>query len=230
MLTYSQQRTWFPRGYITTLIAEYEITSSQFSVLIDACLTYLAQEIVSEEALINLKGCDQGEHALLPDALQPSLGELCLLTGRIATQLSTPDSTWAPFSVSTTSLFERFEGSSTIIHSHNTHQSRSIPSWFPWRLLGAAAPILPHFFRLALDHYSSKFAWLRLGFMPVVTDSLRLEATESILKLKLVFETPYKPILNPLGGLPVFHSIVSAISQNVAIPLTNDIASKVNPS
>ena len=227
MLTYSQQRTWFPRGYITTLIAEYEITSTQFSALIDSCLTYLTQEIVSEEALINLKGCDQGEGALLPDTPQPSPGELCLLTGTIATKLDTQDSTWEPFCVTTTASFERFEGSSTIIHAHNTHQSKSIPPWFPWRLLGEAAPILPHFFRLALDHYSSKFAWLRLGFMPVVTDSFRLEATESTLKLKLVFETPYKAKINPLVALPVFNSIVSAITQATAIPISNEIASKI---
>ena len=228
MLTYSQQRTWFPRGYITTLIAEYEITSTQFSTLIDVCLRFLAQEIVGKQELRNIKGCDHGERALLPNAPQPSPGELCLLTGAIATKLDTQDSTWEPLCVTTTADFERFKGSSTIIHTHHTHQSRSIPTWFPWRLLGEAAPILPHFFRLALDHYSSKFAWLRLGFMPVVTDTLRLEAAESTLTLKLVFETPSKPTINPLERLPVFNSIVSAITQATAIPVSNDIISKMN--
>lgn len=228
MLTYSQQRTWFPKGYITTLIAEYEITSSQFSSLLDACLTCLAEEIISKRELINLKGCDQGERALLPNAPQPSPGELCMLTGAIATKLDTPDSTWEPFCVTTSSEFERFEGSSTIIHAHNTHQSKSIPPWFPWRLLGMAIPILPHFFRLAIDNYSSKFAWLRLGFMPVVTDSLRLEATESALTLKLVFETPWKTNINTLGRLSVFKSIVSAISETTAIPISKEIISKMN--
>ena len=64
--------------------------------------------------------------------------------------------------------------------------------------------------------------------MPVVTDSFRLEATESTLKLKLVFETPYKAKINPLVALPVFNSIVSAITQATAIPVSNDIISKMN--
>jgi hypothetical protein len=225
-----QKKRWLPLGYTTTFEGQYDISSIQLSELIERCSAILSKDILRSATLVNLKGHDPGETPLLEQSHPPTNSDILTIAGDIATKEAPNDFLWEPFRISVTSEFDRFEGARDIIHSHTLSRSKSVPSWLPWKLLGTAAPIRPDYLRIGLDHYTSPFTLLRLGFIPTVTSSLRLEANESTLKCKLSFESRFKLHKIPLASIPTFRTIISAIDQISTISIIPDTAAPVGSS
>lgn len=225
-----QKKRWLPLGYTTTFEGQYNISSIQLSELIERCSAILSEDILRSNTLINLKGQDPGEPPLLEQAHPPTSSDILIIAGNIATKKSSNNFLWEPFRISATSKFDRFKGARDIIHSHALSRSKSVPSWLPWKLIGTAAPIRPNYLRIGLDHYTSPFTLLRLGFIPTVTSSLRLEANESTLKCRLSVESRFKLRRIPLATIPSFHMLISAIDQINTVSIIPDTAAPIGSS
>lgn len=222
-----QKKRWLPWGYTTVFEGTYDLSSAQFSKIIDQGLTVLKRDFFNASEHTNLKGQDSGESGLLPKAPSASGEEILALTGEIAIDSQAKDFKWVPFGLSACSNFNRFEGVSDIIHTHALSKTPSLPDWLPWELLGTGAPIKPHFFRIGIDHYTSTFTLLQLGFIPTVTHSLRIEANESSLICRVTFESRRKLNSAPLSKIPIFSALVSAIGSIDGLPLLSDIGSDI---
>ena len=162
--------------------------------------------------LSNLKGRERSE-ATLTGAPQPQDGEVLSLGGLIATSSTKDSFSWTPFRFSCVTHFLRFEGSNQIIHAPDLYKSNSIPDWFPWWLLGAAAPIQIEYLRLGLENFSSRFSIARFGATPVVSDTLLVDADQESLTLSLSTQQPRWRPCNPFETLTVFRQVALALEK-----------------
>lgn len=216
---FSLQRNWILGGFTAEQSYGCALSPMQLSGLIDSTLRALYDHLPSVEAL-DCKGRNHHD-TLLQGIPGETEGEVFRLGGEIATGHTSTNFEWSHFEASCRSQFKEFQGNHHIVHSVNHHHTATVPEWLPWKLLGAAAPIRPRYFRLGLERFQSRFTWASVGYLPQVTDSLLLDATDSRLMIKLVVERRARKPTDPFEEFPLFGGIAAALRQSLSL----DIAS-----
>jgi hypothetical protein len=216
---FSLKRNWILGGFTAEASYTCALSLADLSALIDAALRAICDHLPTNQAL-DSKGRNHLDTLLSGIPGEPE-GEIFRVGGEIAIGHSTTDFEWSPFDVSCHSQFKEFQGNHHIIHSLTHHRSATLPEWLPWRLVGAAAPIRPRYCRLGLERFQSRFTWASFGYLPQVTDSLLLDATDSTVMIRLVIERrSWKPT-EPFAEFPLFASIAAALRSSLCC----DIAS-----
>lgn len=169
----------------------------------------LPTHIASPE-LVNLKGRERND-VLIPDAPLPKSNELFALEGSIALGHSQKGFTWAPLHLACTTPFARFEGNRHIVHVAQIQSSESIPEWLPWWLLGSAIPVELSHLRFGFEQFSSRFRITSFGAVPIVSDSLIVDATDNQLVLQVTTNQPHPKPCNPFETIPTFHSAATVL-------------------
>lgn len=215
--TFSLKRNWILGGFNVEQSHTCALTHTQLSDLIDSTLNAVHLRLPSTQTL-DCKGRNHYD-TLLPGIPGEADGEVFRVGGEIATGDTPTDFEWSHFEASCHSQFKAFEGNHHITHALKHHQTATVPEWLPWRLLGAAAPIRPRYFRLGLERFQSRFTLASFGYLPQVTDSLLLDATDSTLMLKLAIERrTWKPT-DPFAEFPPFGAIALALRQSLSLDI-----------
>ena len=230
MLTQSEttlllRRNWLVGGYLAEFSSTHAITPQHHSNLIDRLLRAIRINLLESDTgieLINIKGRDRGEMPI-PSIPKPTGEELFSIGGTIATSIQEPrgDFVWENFQVACHTSFNRFEGSRSIIYTPHLLRSDTIPSWYPWWLMGFGAPIRPTYLRLGFELFTSKFALARLSFMPVPTEKLLIDLSAEVLKISISTEQPRWKASNPFEKVPLFSAIDVACEAACGASLRN---------
>jgi hypothetical protein len=168
------------------------------------------------------------EQVLLTASPAPLSDEIFTIGGTIATAGDSSEFVWTPFRFSILSHFNRFEGSSDIVFSLQQSRSDTIPSWLPWWLLGAAAPIRVEYLRLGLEAFTSKFSISSFGSIPVVSDSLLIDLAHDTLAIKLTTDQlRRRRFYNPFESIPAFKHISTAINSVLGLSLSTTFAEEL---
>jgi hypothetical protein len=134
---------------------------------------------------------------------------------------------WTPFRFSILTNFKRFEGSSDIVFSLQQSRNDAIPSWFPWWLLGAAAPIKVEYLRLGLEAFTTRFSISRFGSIPAVSDSLLIDLAHDTLAVRLTTDQPRRRRCNPFESIPAFKRVSGAVDSVLGISLSTQFAEEL---
>jgi hypothetical protein len=216
---FSLKRNWVLGGFTAEQSYTCPLSPGDLSALIDATLHGVYNNLSSTQVL-DCKGRNHYD-TLLSGIPGEAEGEVFRVGGEIATGHSTADFEWSPFEASCHSQFKEFQGNHHITHSLTHHHSTTVPDWLPWRLLGAAAPIRPRYFRLGLERFQSRFTWASFGYLPQVTDSLLLDATGSTAMIKLVIERrAWKPT-EPFADFPLYANIAGALRSALSCDISS---------
>jgi hypothetical protein len=210
------KRNWLLGGSLTEFKHTQAIQPAQLSDLTHKLLKslkVLLSESPNNAELINLKGRERTQ-TVLAELPPPNDQEVISINGEIAVSPSqeSQSDAWEPFSVTCQTNFKRFEGAHSIVFTPHLLVSRAIPEWYPWWLVGAGAPIRLKQLRVGLELFTSKFALTRLSFMPIVTETLLIDATETTLGIKLTTEQPRARPSNPFITNPILASVSEAIA------------------
>jgi hypothetical protein len=210
------KRNWLLGGSLTEFTHTQAIHPAQLSDLTNKLLNSLKgllSDSPSNPELINLKGRERTQ-VVLNELPTPNDQELLSVSGEItiSPNAETKSDQWEPFSVTCQTSFKRFEGAHSIVFTPHLLVSRAIPEWYPWWLVGAGAPIRLKHLRFGLELFTSKFALTRLSFMPIVTETLLIDATETTLGIKLTTEQPRARPNNPFITNPILASASEAIA------------------
>jgi hypothetical protein len=209
------KKNWLLGGYSADYQQRLPLTSITLSKIAHELLTVLHDAIPQPGypcELSNLKGRERSE-AAFKGVPPPQDGEVLSIGGTIATSGGKNGFTWSPFRFSCLTRFVRFEGNDQIIHAPELFKSESIPQWFPWRLLGAAAPIKIEYLRLGFENFSSRFSIARFGAVPVVSDTLLIDANQESLNVSLSTQQPRWQPCNPFSTLPLFKQVSLAVEK-----------------
>ncbi len=215
--TFSLKRNWILGGFTVEHSHTCVLSHAQLSDLIDTTLNAVHSYLPSAQTL-DCKGRNHYD-SLLPGIPGEADGEVFRVGGEIATGHTSTGFEWSQFEASCHSQFKAFEGNHHIAHALNHHQTATVPEWLPWRLLGAAAPIRPRYFRLGLERFQSRFTLASFGYLPQVTDSLLLDATDSTLMIKVAIERrAWKPT-DPFEEFPPFSAIAAALRRSLSLDI-----------
>jgi hypothetical protein len=215
--TFSLQRNWILGGFTAEQSYARALSPIQLSDVIDTTLRALHDHLPSVEAL-DFKGRNHHD-TLLQGIPGEAEGEVFRIGGEIATGHTPTNFEWSHFEASCHSQFKEFQGNHHIAHAVKHYHTATVPDWLPWRLLGAAAPIRPRYFRLGLERFQSRFTLASLGYLPQVTDSLLLDATDSTIVIKLVIERRAWKLTDPFAEFPVFGGIAAALRQSLSLDM-----------
>ncbi len=214
-MTCSIKKNWLLGGYTADYQETLPLTAITLSKIAHELLSVLHDAVPQPGHPLefsNLKGRERSETAL-SGVPQPQEGEVLSIGGTIATSGTKSGFSWAPFRFSCVTRFLRFEGSTQIIHAPDLFKSDSIPEWFPWWLLGAGAPIQIEYLRLGFENFSSRFSIARFGAVPVVSDTLLIDANQESLSISLSTQQPRWQPCNPFLKLPLFRQVSLAIEK-----------------
>ncbi len=216
-MTCSIKRNWILGGYTAEFAQQFPLTSVTLSRLAHELLGILRDTITAAGPsrpveLFNLKGREHAD-SVLAGPPHPVDGEVLSLGGSIATGSERGEFSWSPFRFSCVTHFKRFEGNNQIVHSPELHTTDSVPEWLPWWLLGAAAPLKIEYLRVGFENFSSRFSVARFGAVPVVSDTLLLDATQESLSVSLTTQQPRWQSSNPFEKLPLFKQVSLAIEK-----------------
>jgi hypothetical protein len=213
--TLELDRNWIFGGYS----CEFSITLNLNPALASAALDIVAHTLYAHlsdancpNEIKNIKGRDPHEAPLLNGAPALTGEELFSVGGRIAIDSGAEGFIWEPFHYSCHTRFSHFEGARAIVHSIHSSRSETIPDWLPWRLLGAAAPIEPTYFRLGLELFSSRFVITRLSFTPVVTETFLIDLVGTTVSIKLRTEQPYWKPCNPFVNIAILRKLAAELT------------------
>lgn len=215
------RRNWILGGYAAEYTHSLGVQASQFSDLANEILHALHDHLLMEGGggtLRDFKGRNRSD-TLLSGIPGEAEDEIFRVGGAIATEERGDDFEWSPFDVSCHASFNAFEGTHHIRYNTAIHRTDPVPPWLPWRLLGAAAPIRLAYCRVGLERFRSKFTLSSVGFMPQVTDTFLLDATEGTVSLKIATEqSTWKPA-NPIEEIPLFSGIDRALRSSLNVNL-----------
>lgn len=214
----SFRRNWILGGYTADYTYCHTLTSPQLSDLVDTSLNAMYELLPSPQAL-DCKGRNHHDTIIAGIPGEPD-GELFRIGGEIATGHTGVDFAWSPFEASCHTHFHEFQGDHHISYTLNHHHSETIPDWLPWRLLGAAAPIRPRYFRLGIERFQSRFTFASFGYLPQVTDSLLVDVLDSNLVIRLVVERSKWRTTDPFTEFPVYASISAALKRSLSLDIS----------
>jgi hypothetical protein len=210
----SVRRNWILGGYAAEYAHALTISSSQLSELIHGVLLALHTHLGCDKQFKltrDFKGRD-GLDALIKEIPGDPTNEVFRLGGLIATEKRGEDDfEWSQFNVACHATFREFEGTHHILHALDIRRDDSVPAWLPWRLLGAAAPIRPRYFRLGVERFQTRFTFASFGFLPQVTDSLLIDVFDQSLSCVVRTEQSTWSLGSPLAGVPLFAAIADAL-------------------
>lgn len=215
------RKNWILGGYSAEYTHTIGVQASRFSDLVNELLRALHDQLLSDEGtgtLRDVKGRNRRDTLLtgIPGHVED---ELFRVGGAIATDERGDDFDWSPFDVSCHTSFNAFEGTHHIRYNTAIRRTDQVPPWLPWRLLGAAAPIRLSYCRIGLERFRSKFTLSSIGFLPQVTDSFLLDATEGTVSLKIATEQTTWKAANPIEEIPLFSSIDRALRSSLNVNL-----------
>jgi hypothetical protein len=209
------KRNWLLGGSITEFTHSQNINPVELSKLTHNILRVIKAQLFKDNShtteLTNIKGRQKADK-LLTTLPPPVDEELLQIAGEIATSSERDQFNWEPFNFSCQTNFKGFEGVRSILYAPHLVRSAAVPEWYPWWLLGAGAPIKLGHLRVGLELFTSKFALTRLSFMPIVTETLLLDASDTTLSIKLLTEQPRAVPSNPFKSNPLLASISQAVA------------------
>jgi hypothetical protein len=195
----SVNRQWLFGRYTTT----YDVSLHSDQIALSRVIHGFVQLILpiiyegtTQSHPLNIKGRDAGE-CLLNGLPPPLPDEVLRVGGKIGSGEQRDTIEWEPFELSCSSHFEGFSDNGSISYSVRTNRSQTLPAWLPLRLIGAAAPIEPTFFRFSCQHFRPVRTFASLGSSPQVTESLLLDCSEEALSVRIVIESR-KPVSEEL--------------------------------
>lgn len=224
------RRNWILGGYSAEYTHTLAAPGPVLSDLVNSLAHALYDHLLADDkhpTLRDFKGRNRGD-TLISGIPGQAEDELFRVGGTIATEQAGDDFEWSPFDLSCHATFSAFEGTHHIRYTTDLHRSDSVPSWLPWRLIGAAAPIRPAYCRVGLERFQSKFTLSSIGFMPQITDSILIDAAGDTVQVRLTTEqTAWKPC-NPAEGIPAFNALaqalLSALGFNLAQSFRDELA------
>jgi len=226
----SVRRNWLRGGYA----AEYQhsacINSSALSDLIHGTLSALYTHLACDKEFKvtrDFKGRD-GLDTIINAIPGDASDEVFRLGGLIATERQGEDNfEWSQFNVACHAPFREFEGAHHILYSLDIRRSDSIPSWIPWRLLGAAAPIRPQYFRVGIERFQSRFTFASFGFLPQVTDTLLIDVFNDTLSCAFRTEQTSWSLGAPIATVPLFADIGHAIRESTGFDINESLINEL---
>ncbi len=184
-----------------------EFKEDRLPALVDfLCFEWLGSEIGSEKTLHNVKGRNQ-QDLTLSFSGKPADDELLWAKGDVLLGPEpSPGGPKKPFEFSLYSPFSEFKGQRDILHTAEIIRSGALPTWFHYRLLGAAVPLQISEFRFGFESFEPVRTISSFGVTPTVTSSIVVEYVKSELfvrvdaeRLKdeasLPFESHHKALL-----------------------------------
>lgn len=217
------KRNWLLGGYSAEYRYSRPCDPPTLSSLIHALLPLLHAHFhfVRDAArVVDCKGRNQFDQ-LLPSLSPPHRlppphrDEVFKVGGVIASSARGNDFEWSPFEATCSAEFKDFVDTHHIAHAFHVHRSSTLPEWLPWRLIGAAAPIRPHYFRLGLELFQSRFTVASFGYLPQVTDSLLIDASSDTIMIRLTTEQRRWRRSNPFTEKPLLAEVASALKSVV---------------
>lgn len=228
----SVHRHWLFGRYTTTYETSLQSDPISLSRVINSfvqLIVPIVYEATTHSHPADLKGRDAGEW-LIPELPQPLQDEVVRIGGSVARGENKDTFEWEPFDVSYSSHFEGFSDSGSILYSVRTHRSTSLPSWLPIRLIGAAAPIQPSFFRFGIEHFRPVRTFASLGSAPQVTESLLIDCSESTLALRIVIESRTPVSQELVESTPCFKTSSQVLASIYGCDVVKDLLMRVGQS
>jgi hypothetical protein len=225
-------RNWLLGGYTAVFSESVSLNAGDLSRIAAAMFFWLRDALslkATPAELLDLKGRERTD-LVIPELPHPRAEEVFALGGSIATGHTPGGFTWAPFVTSCTTRFKRFEGNRHIVHSYEIHPPENIPEWLPWWMLGSAAPIQLDYARFGFELFSSRFRLTSFGAVPVVSDSLLLDATNDRLVVQLTTNQPRWKPCNPFETNSVFRSTAQAVDSVCRTTLPESFAKELHGS
>lgn len=207
----------------------YPLPVGALSTLIDGCARLLDARVISRrdtDEIIDFKGRDPQE-TLMPGIAAPRTDELLRVGGSIAVEEKSSDFDWEPFEVVCYTPFTRFDGTHHIVFTPTYERSAALPSWLPIRLLGAAAPIKPKFFRFGLQHFKSRMTFASLGYTPQVTESVLIDGVSDAVSVKLMCEPRRAEGVEPFSAIAAYGDLFSVINEATQGDILRDYRKEV---
>jgi hypothetical protein len=230
----SVQRQWLLGRYTTTYDVALHSDLISLSRVINGFVQIILPIIYNPSTHTHpsdIKGRDSGE-CLLPELPQPLQDEVLRVGGRIARGDDVSDFEWEPFDVACSSHFEGFNDSGSILYSVRNNRSHTVPAWLPLRLLGAAAPVQPTFFRFGCEHFRPVRTFASLGAAPQVTESLLVDCNENACAVRIVIESrrpvsrelldstpcikPSSHLLTSIYGFDIMKDFLERVSSDIS--------------
>lgn len=226
----SVKRQWLFGRYTTT----YDISLHSNLISLSRVINEFVQIILpiiynpsTQTHPSDIKGRNAGE-CLLAELPPPIQDEVLRVGGRIAGGNDIRDFEWEPFDVACSSHFEGFNDSGSILYSARTNRSHTVPAWLPLRLLGAAAPIHPTFFRFGCEHFRSVRTFASLGATPQVTESLLVDCNESSCSVRIVIESKNPVSRELLESTPCIKPSAHVLASIYGFDFMKDILERVS--
>lgn len=224
----SVKRQWLFGRYTTTYDVSLRSDLISLSRVINGFVQIILPIIYNPSTQTHpsdIKGREAGDR-LLTELPQPLQDEVLRVGGRIAGGNDIRDFEWEPFDVACLSHFEGFTDSGSILYSVRTNRSHTVPAWLPLRLLGAAAPIQPTFFRFGCKHFRAVRTFASLGAAPQVTESLLIDCNESACAVRIVIESR-KPVSRELlDSTPCIKPSAHVLTSIYGYDVINDLLAR----
>jgi hypothetical protein len=228
--SFSVRRQWLFGRYATTYEVSLHSDLISLSKVINGFVQLILPIIYSPSTHSHpsdIKGRDSAE-CLLPELPQPLQDEVLRVGGRIAGGDNIINFDWEPFDISCSSHFEGFSDSGGILYSARTNRSHTIPSWLPLRLIGAAAPIQPTFFRFGCEHFRPVRTFASLGSAPQVTESLLIDCSESACAVRIIIESRNPVSRELLDSTPCIKPSTHLLASIYGYDIMKDILQRVS--
>lgn len=221
--TSSLSTNWrfFPLGFACEYLFSTPLVKFQLSEVTDYILRhFIPAGLLEAPAVTDLKGrdagrmiaCDEYHHRV------PARDELLYLAGELYfpnldAAAAEPGLVTEGFEVSLRTPFKEFEGSQHIVHSVETTRHGALPDYVPLRCIGRIIPAKVTVLRFAIDVFHAKFFSSFIGFSPVVTQSLLIDADTQNFALQIAAESLPKRDTLPLKRLDYFDGVAELLRE-----------------
>jgi hypothetical protein len=228
-VTFSQSRSWLWGRQRSTYSAAFPCSESDLSRVIHAFMKHVVPEVMdptSGALRHNIKGRTPSERLInaLPSPLRD---ETFCVGGLIARAVVGEEFLWEEFALSSLSNFKEFCGDTEILFSAEPARTSNIPSWLPTRLIGAAAPLRPRFFRFGIEHFRTLRSFASISAIPEVTESFFVDCSDSLLLLRVTIESKKRITSRQLDDIPCVLLGSEVLSKIMGWSFASDMKSRL---
>ena len=228
-------RTLIPWGYACRYEVDLEVNTQQLSCLAQMVIRDLIPSAVFHgEELIDIRGHEIPSLLFedTPERLQPHREELFFLAGEAVvppeegSRSSEQDLKPRPFELRINTTFSAFKGSKHIVHEATVTYDWPLPPAFP---LTELIPILSpqiECLRFGVDLFKGRFLSGLLGYSPVVTDTLQIEARPGQAALLILSESIKRRADLPLQQKGWFERTEAILRESCAFEMGPDYLQK----
>ncbi|RMG40654.1 MAG: hypothetical protein D6719_10340 [Candidatus Dadabacteria bacterium] len=221
---------FLPPGYAGVYNLSLKLPEYTLPELADNIIRTLYKlRLLGSNQLKDFKGRDRANllNSNLPASLKPVSDELLFISGELYPQMpadSREDTVPYVFHINTP--FESFEDNNHIVYRIKRGGS-GLPSFLHERNIARNFPNKIELFRLGLDLFHSKRTFAFLGYYPVVTETLLIEASAEDMALKITWDSFKARDILPLERMNLLGELSEAIGAAVNFSIKEDLQQKI---